>query len=139
MRGFSVYGCGLMQLGLRRAGDGLEVTRWLTVLYLPLVPLSRWRVLPGGEVFPLEYHVDESLRFHPLERLPLDGMGVLRTVVAGWLTVAVAVGPAVGCTLTFPAPVSRLEFAILLATCAWPLAVYLWVQRRAKAVVREQA
>jgi len=136
MRGFSVYGCGLMQLGLRRDADGLEITRWMTVLYLPLVPLSRWRVRPAGVVFPPEYHVDESFRFHPVARLPLDVLGVLQTAAAGWLLVAVAVGPAIGSALTFQAPVNHLEFAVLMATCAWPLAVYLWVQRRARAVVR---
>ncbi|HEY1378962.1 MAG TPA: hypothetical protein VGF55_19325 [Gemmataceae bacterium] len=38
MRGWSVLGCGVMQLGLRhdRGGD-LETTRWVTVCYLPLL------------------------------------------------------------------------------------------------------
>ena len=139
MRGFSVYGCGLMQLGLRRGADGLETTRWLTVLYLPLIPLSRWRVLPAGIVFPPEPHVDESFRFHRIARLPLDFLGVLQTAAAGWLVVAVAVGRAIGCALTFEAPVNLPEFAILMATCAWPLAVFIWVQRRAKAVIRGEA
>jgi hypothetical protein len=89
-------------------------------------------------VFPPEYHVDESFRFHPIQRLPLDIAGTLQTAAAGWLMVAVAVGPAVGCALTFEAPVNRLEFTILMATCAWPLAVFLWVQRRARAIVRGQ-
>jgi hypothetical protein len=136
MRGFSISGCGLMQLGVRRDADGLEMTRWLTLLYLPLIPLSRWRVRPAGIVFPPEHHVDESFRFHPVGRLPLDLLGVLQTAAAGWLLVAVAIGPAIGCALTFQAPVNHLEFAIVMATCAWPLAVYIWVQRRARGVVR---
>jgi hypothetical protein len=138
MRGFSIYGCGLMQLGLRRDPDGLEMTRWLTVLYLPLIPLSRWRVRPAGVVFPPEHHVDESFRFYPVERLPLGVLGVLQTAVAGWLLVAVAVAPAIVCALTVEAPVNPVEFAIVMATCAWPLAVFIWVQRRAKAIVRAE-
>jgi len=138
MRGFSIYGCGLMQFGLRRDADGLEMTRWLTVLYLPVIPLSRWRVRPAGVVFPVEYHVDESFRFHPVERLPLGVPGVLQTAVAGWLLVAVAVAPGIVCALTFEAPVNPFEFAIVMATCAWPLAVFIWIQRRAKAIVRTE-
>ena len=79
---------------------------------------------------------DESFRFHLVERLPLEVMGVLQTAAAGWLLVALAVGPMIGCALTFEAPGSRLEFAVVMATCAWPLAVFVWVQRRARAVVR---
>lgn len=138
MRGFSIYGCGLMQLGLRRDADGLEMTRWVTVLYLPLIPLSRWRVRPGGIVFPPEHHVDESFRFHPVERLPLDILRVLQTATAGWLLVAVAISPMIACALTFQAPVNRMEFAIVMATCAWPLVVYIWVLRRAREIVRSE-
>lgn len=138
MRGFSIYGCGPRQLGLRRDADGLEMTRWLTVLYLPLIPLSRWRVRPAGVVFPVEYHVDESFRFHPVERLPLDVVSAIRTATAGWLLVAIAVGPAVGCAFALQAPVSVVEFAVAMASCAWPLAVLLWVQRRAKKIVRAE-
>ena len=138
MRGFSIYGCGLMQFGLRRDADGLEMTRWLTVLYLPLIPLSRWRVRPAGVVFPLEYHVDESFRFHPVERLPLDIARALLTGTAAWLLVAIAVGPALGCAFALQAPVSVVEFAVAMALCAWPLAVFVLVQRRAKAIVRAE-
>jgi hypothetical protein len=127
-----------MQLGLRRDADGLETTRWLTLLYLPLIPLSRWRVRPAGVVFPVEYHVDESFRFHPVERLPLDIAGTLLTVTARWLLVAIAVGPAVGCAFALQAPVSVFEFAVAMASCAWPLAVFWLVQRRAKTIVRAE-
>ena len=42
MRGWSVFGCGVMQRGLRRDRAGsLEMTRWVTLGYLPLLPLSR--------------------------------------------------------------------------------------------------
>src|SRR5262245_2383363 len=72
VRGWSVYGCGLMQLGLRRDWEGrLETTRWLTLFYLPLVPLSRWRVRFIQIPLPMPKE-DETFEFEPLERLPLD-------------------------------------------------------------------
>jgi hypothetical protein len=89
-------------------------------------------------VFPVEYHVDESFRFHPVERLPLEIVRALLTATFGWLLVAIAVGPAVGCAFALQAPVSVLEFAVSMASCAWPLAVFWLVQRRAKTIVQAE-
>jgi hypothetical protein len=65
MRGWSVFGCGVMQLGLRRdRKGGLETTRWATLCYLPLLPLSRWRVRSAGLALPQPLE-DESFVFGP--------------------------------------------------------------------------
>src|SRR5262245_47635014 len=97
MRGFSVYGCGVMQLGLCRDEEGrLETTRWVTLFYLPLLPVARWRVryvtmaLPG----PKE---DETFVFAPVERLPLEAASVVWTAWCGWSLVALAIAPALLC------------------------------------------
>src|SRR5262245_29046538 len=97
MRGRSVFGCGVMQLGLRRDREGgLETTRWVTLCYLPLLPLSRWRVRYAGLALPQPLE-DESFVFERLCRLPLGAVGVLRTACCGWCLVALAVGPALAC------------------------------------------
>lgn len=137
MLGWSVHGCGVMSLGLRRDDDGrLETTRWVTLLYLPLVPFSRWRVWYVGPTPPGEYHVDETFWFRPVERLPLDPAGVIWTALCGWCLWAVAVSPAVAGVLAVLPPVNPLVFWVLVAACVWPLLVMIWVQRRWRAIVR---
>ena len=139
LRGYSLYGCGVMLLGLRRDETGvLQTTRWLTFLYMPVLPFSRWRVeyvgREGGE-----YQDDETLVFWGLERLSLDLEGVSRTLLAGWFLGAVAVGPAVAAAVLVKPPVPAWLFAGVITTAVWPLAVILWVQRRWRKVAREGA
>lgn len=136
LRGYSLYGCGVMLLGLRRDETGaLETTRWATLFYVPVLPLSRWQVeyvgLEGGE-----YQDDETLVFWGLERLSLDLEGVSRTLLAGWFLGAVAVGPAVAAAFLVKPPVPVWLFVGVIATAVWPLAVILWVQRRWRKIAR---
>ncbi len=64
MRGCSFYGTGLMQLGLRRDNEGeLETTRWVTLVFVPVIPLSRWRVRYMGMASQLGPDNDESFVF----------------------------------------------------------------------------
>ncbi len=140
MRGWSVFGCGVMQLGLRRDHEGgLETTRWGTLCYLPLLPLSRWRARPAGVTLPTAPLEDESFVLEPLERLPLRAAGVLRTAWCGWCLVALAVAPALGCVFGTRGPASGFQMALVFASCCWPLVVLIAVQRRWRAVVRRKA
>jgi hypothetical protein len=139
MRGWSVFGCGVMQLGLRRGREGgLETTRWLTLCYLPLLPLSRWRVRYAGTALPGALE-DPAFVFEPLGRLPLDAAGVLRTAGCGWCLVALAVGPALGCAFGIQGPASNFQMALVFASCCWPLLVLIAVHGRQRAVVRRKA
>jgi hypothetical protein len=139
MRGCSVFGCGVMQLGLRRDhAGGLETTRWATLCYLPLLPLSRWRVRYAGLALPQPLE-DESFVFEPLGRLPLGAGGVLRTACYGWCLVALAVGPALACAFGIRGAANNFEMALVFASCCWPLLVLLAVQRRRRAFLRRPA
>src|SRR5581483_1477366 len=121
MRGCSVFGCGVMQLGLRRDHEGgLETTRWVTLCYLPLLPLSRWRVRYAGVALPQPLE-DETFVFEPLGRLPLRAAGVLRTAWCGWCLVALAVGPALACAFGIRGAANNFEMALVFASCCWPL------------------
>lgn len=133
IRGYSVLGCGSMLLGLCRDEEGrLETTRWLTLFYLPVLPLWRWRVeycgMAGGE-----YQDDETPLFTPLSRLPLDLEGTSRTLLAGWLLGAVAVGPAVTAALLVNPPVPTWLMVCVLATAFWPVALRFWIMHRQRA------
>jgi hypothetical protein len=138
MRGWSVFGCGVMQLGLRRHHEGgLETTRWVTLCYLPLLPLSRWRVRYAGMALagPLE---DLSFAFEPLERLPLAAGGALATACSGWCLGAPALGPALACAFGIQGPANNFQMALVFASCGWPLLVLLAVQRRWRALVQRR-
>src|SRR4051794_1128812 len=111
MRGWSVYGCGIMQLGLRRDdAGGVETTRWVTLFYLPVLPFSRWRVRYVGIAMPGPKE-DESFNFEPLERLPLNAGGMLWTALCGWCLAAIAVGPALGCVFGIQGAANNFEMA----------------------------
>src|SRR5262245_32274467 len=135
MRGFSVYGCGIMQLGLRRDDDGrLEMTRWVTLFYLPLLPLARWRV--RYIMTPLlSYKEDETFNFAPLERLPLEAAGALWTAWCGWSLVALAIAPALLCVFGIQGAANTFEMVLVFASCGWPLVLLILVQRRWRALV----
>lgn len=133
MRGWSIFGCGVMQLGLRRdAEDRLETTRWLTLFYLPLVPLSRWRVRYLGMTFvgPKE---DPSFNFASIERLAIEPLGAATTAAWGWFLVALALGPALMCVFGIQGAANNFEMALVFASCCWPLMVLtavFWRWRR---------
>jgi hypothetical protein len=131
-----VFGCGVMQLGLRRDRAGsLEITRWVTLGYLPLLPLSRWRVRYTGMALPGPLE-DPSFVCEALGRLPLDATGVLGTALCGWCLVALAVGPALACAFGIQTPASTLQMALVFASCSWPLLVLIAVHQRRRALVR---
>jgi hypothetical protein len=135
MRGWSSYGCGIMLLGVRRSDDGLETTRWLTLFFLPLVPLSRWRVRYVG--VPIGSGQDDpTFEFEPLERLPLDLEGTSRTFLSGWTLGAIALTPAAACVFGIQGAANNWQMALVFASCVWPLVVLLWVMRRWTKLVR---
>jgi hypothetical protein len=130
VRGWSFYGCGVMQLGLRRDDDDLlETTRWVTIFFVPVIPLSRWRVRYVGIARQVGPDNDESFVFDPIDRLPLDPYGVIQTALCGWCLFAIAVGPAVGCVFGIRRA-TTIQMALALGACCWPLLVTIWVQRR---------
>lgn len=139
MQGWSARGCGVMCLGLKRDFDGrLETTRWVTLLFMPVMPLSRWRVRCLGEAHPYGPEFDPSLLFDPVERLPIDVFGACWTALCGWSLGIVALAPACVCIDGVQGRAATpFELVLIFASCAWPLAVLFWVWRRWKAVVQQ--
>src|SRR5215469_15531888 len=92
---FSIYGTGVSFYGCRRLEqDRYCVTRWLTILWLPVLPLSTWIIRPIGMTFVnMGALMIDRHKFEVVERPGLDARAVLRTYVTGYLTLLIAVGP----------------------------------------------
>jgi hypothetical protein len=125
-----------MHLAPRRAPDGgLETTRWLTLCYVPLVPLSRWRVRVVGRVIPRPRE-DGAFLFEPLERLPLSLGAAFTTAVGGWCLAALGLGPLAACLVECAGTARFVQMAVFFPACVWPAVLVEWVERRRRAVIQ---
>ena len=94
--GFSIYGIGVSVLGYSAMGAGeYRVYRWLTILWIPLFPLSAWVVRPRrAEDSPLDMVLGgDRFAYEIVRHEPISAGEVLRTYVLGWCLAAVAVLP----------------------------------------------
>ena len=83
----TITGFGTTLLGISRMDEDAiaTATAWLTALWLPIVPLKRYRV---------QFREDD--RYTVLDEMPVDRGEVLRTYLFGWLVFPLPiVGPAV--------------------------------------------
>jgi hypothetical protein len=113
----SFNGCGTMLLDYRALADGTyEATRWLTVFYLPLVPLSAYVIEPTSQEIS---YGRETAKFSIIDQTPLSIARVLRT----YLLVIVGLAPVIVGSLN-TSVINRtlggpLAFFAMLATIAW--------------------
>lgn len=83
----SFNGCGTTLLDYRPHGDGTyEATRWITLFYLPLIPLSAWIVQP------IRREANMRRETYHYERLG-EGKLKLSRVLVTYLLTLLAVGP----------------------------------------------
>ncbi|HEX2204571.1 MAG TPA: zinc ribbon domain-containing protein [Longimicrobium sp.] len=81
----TVNGSGTMLLDYRPAGDGTyTATRWVTLAYLPLVPLSRTRVRPVERTAEI---MGQRYLYDVVGKEPLDPASILRTYLFTLLAV----------------------------------------------------
>jgi hypothetical protein len=89
----SFNGCGTMLLDYRALPDGkYEATRWVTIFYLPIVPLSGYVIEPTSQEFSYGRQI---AKFSIVDKAPISLARVLRTyllvviglapVILGWL------------------------------------------------------
>ena len=126
MSWYSVYGTGVTIHGVERTDDGrVEFTSWVSVFYLPLVPLSTYSGLYAGERLSGE---GESHRFADLRRVPHDWGRIRQTFARGLLAAVVAVAPAwVMIAKTNGRAATNAEMVLVLASAAWPAVLILWL------------
>ncbi|TWU12394.1 hypothetical protein CA54_12180 [Symmachiella macrocystis] len=121
----SSHGCGLRFYGIEPEPDNhVVVTQWLTVLYVPLLPLRRARCLYLGGA---DAHDEDNSSYQLIvaEKLPLSISSIVSTYLWSFLTLIVAVGPVaymihLGFANRAPNP---LDSAITLGCTIWMLVV----------------
>jgi hypothetical protein len=121
LRNASLYGCGLRVLGIVPLGSGeMQATLWLTLTYVPLLPLGTWRVTYAGESMAIAEGVDDILLFRKLKRLPLDFAGAVKTLCVGWAVFVIAFGPLVVVFLrVMNRAANNVEIVLLFASILW--------------------
>jgi hypothetical protein len=116
---FSVYGTGAMLYGIVQRPDGrVEFTVWLSLFWMPLVPLSSWSARYVGEA--VQAIPGESHWFADLERIPHNGVRLAKTFLGALLLVAAAVAPiAMMIERTNGRAATTAEMIIVLACTVW--------------------
>ena len=123
---WSLNGFGLSLLFHRSVGDGLyEATQWLTLLFVPVVPLSTWVIQPGvvrrSEYTPM----GTSASFRILGKRPFNLIRILRMYAITLLCVLFCFGPFAIVYLVVSKPArgagDSWGFALFLVSLGWAL------------------
>jgi hypothetical protein len=124
-----LYGTGIALLDYRKVAENTyEATRWVTVLYVPIIPGPTWLVRPlGSAAIPLGGTVRE---FEKIGEKATPGDRILKTLLVGWTMAILAVAPlalfaTVGRRLTGP-----LGTVALIAAVAVPLVLLGYFDKR---------
>ena len=137
----SLEGVGFSLLGCRdpRPDGSFVTTKFFCILYLPLVPISSWRVLPARGNLPLPFL---KRRFVRATKLPLHWQQAFSV----YLAAAAFVGYG-ACFFEFALPYLRLhsnlvngDWSEILAFCGWmsvPWIVMRQLRKRALERARE--
>ena len=128
----SFYGIGVTLLDYRpSSAQTYEVTRWITFLWLPLIPISSWRIRPiKSESVNLGFAIGGQQNFEILEDRPLQLNRVLKTYALGYLIGAMAVLPMILAITFFPKPPTTLQTTLLVASAIWPILILGFIDRR---------
>jgi hypothetical protein len=128
MSWFSAYGTGATLHGIvRMPDDRVEFTAWMSLFWMPLVPLSSWSALYVGEsvgAIPGEDHW-----FTDLRRIPHKGMRLARTFLGAVVLVAAAVAPLwVMIERTNGRAATTLEMIVVFACILWAAGLIISVE-----------
>ncbi|MHC4648993.1 MAG: hypothetical protein ACYTBJ_26360 [Planctomycetota bacterium] len=119
---YSILGTGLRIYGIKRFDDDrVRFTLWISILFLPLIPISTWS---ATYIAPAPCHLptDEQHFFCNLIRLTHDYAGYLRTCAAGILAYLAAICPtAIMILITRGRAATKVELVFVLASAIWPV------------------
>jgi hypothetical protein len=110
---YTINGCGTTLLDYRALTDGTYVaTRWVTVFFLPIIPLSAYLICPTGQ--------DQTTSsFLIIGRVPLNPLRIVRT----YLLVVVGLAPISMVYLIWSTLIRtlgvELTFLVMLLSIAW--------------------
>ena len=125
LKPYSVNGTGIRLRDYRATGAGVyEATRWLTLFFIPLLPISTWLIRPGtaeGSGLGVEY------QFQIIGSRPLRLAAVVRTyarTIAAIIPLALLIwlDPAHGTAVWF-------ETTVVIAACVWSFALIFFGER----------
>jgi hypothetical protein len=92
MSWYSVYGTGANLYAIERTPDDrVEFTVWLSVLWMPIIPISSWSAVYAGET--IEAIPGESHAFADLRRIPHKGSRLVRTFLGALALLIAALAP----------------------------------------------
>lgn len=134
---YSIFGTGLRIYGIKRIDDDrVRFTLWISVLFLPLIPVSTWsatHIAPG----PSELFFDDQRFFCNPIRLRHDYAGCLRTFAAGILAYLTAICPtAIMILITRGRAATKVELVFVLASAIWPVIMLIHFLEKQKAAFK---
>ena len=136
MSWFSVYGTGATLHGIDRTPEGrVKFTVWLSVFWMPLIPISSWSAVYAGE--STEWSPDETHCFIDLVRVPHDWRRLGRTFGGAILVVFAALAPtAVMIERTDGRAATTFEMILVLAFVGWAAGLILYFEYRRRKRLR---
>lgn len=136
---YSTYGTGVTLHGIRPSETEpgrVEFTSWISVVWIPLIPLRSWSGVYAGEALS-ELLPGEGHSFVDLKRLPHEPSTLLQTFARGMLTLLIAILPAAYMIHRVQGrAANKVEVAFALASAFWPVAIVIYLENRQKAVLR---
>ena len=136
MSWYSVYGTGATLHGIDRTPDGRVIfTVWLSVFWMPLIPISSWSAVYAGE--SMDATAEESHLFVDLVRMPHDWRRLGRTFGGAILVVLAALAPtAVMIQRTDGRAATTLEMILVLAFVGWAAGLIIYFEYRRRQRLR---
>lgn len=127
----SIYGTGATIHDIdRTADDRVEFTVWLTVFWIPLIPVSSWSAIYTGEAIP-DGVTDDGYCFRELRRIPHDWTRLIQTFACGMILGVAAVAP-VGYMIARidGRAATAVEWIFLYASASWPVLLIVLCEKR---------
>jgi hypothetical protein len=136
MNWYSINGTGATIHDVVRTPEGrVEFTVWLSVFWIPLVPISSWSAVHLGDSTDAFFHDGDS--FTDLIRREHDWAGLIQTFARGIATLIICVAPAAFMIArTHGRAATPLEMVFVFASAAWPVLVIIGLERYRKKKLR---
>lgn len=134
LKPYSVNGTGIRLLDYRRvSADMYEATRWLTLLFIPLLPIGTLLIRPGtveGVGTSMQY------RFELLGKRPMRWKRVGRMYL---MTLLAALPITVCAIFETPGENTNMWLALFMLSLLWAIAVLVYAQRDGRGVYHAPA
>lgn len=136
MRTISIYGTGIRSYGYEPDLPGSVIaTFWLSVLFVPLVPLRRAKCRYIGESIT-DLTFDSVSVLEEIERLPMSLLAIARTYSLAIVAIIVAVGPvAVMLVRVNNRGAMPVEAVLAILFGAWPVGLIILLERREREIL----